>query len=95
MARCQQTKGRNAVSLIEKLTAPPVKRTPGKSIMDVWVESRPEAEQHAIITAAINPKWGHVALLNELVSEGAPKMSDTAFRQWRLKIEQGQTDEPR
>ena len=51
--------------------------------MTVWTESRPETEQAAILTAAINPEWGHVALLNTLVDEGAPAMSDTAFRQWR------------
>jgi hypothetical protein len=74
------------VDLLKKLAAPPAKRATGKSIMDVWVDSRPEVEQQAIIAAANNPAWGHVALLNALVAEGAPNMSDTAFRQWRIKV---------
>jgi hypothetical protein len=54
--------------------------------MDVWVETRTETEQAAILTAAINPEWGHVALRDALTAEGAPDMSDTAFRQWRKKV---------
>ncbi|MGW9587480.1 hypothetical protein [Microbacterium sp. NPDC055455] len=54
--------------------------------MDVWVDTRPESQQAAIRAAAINPEWGHVALLGELVAEGAPELSDTAFRQWRKKV---------
>ena len=69
--------------LISKLAAPAPSRKPPKSVMTVWVESRPESEQAAIVTAAINPEWGHVALLDALVEGGAPKMSDTAFRAWR------------
>ena len=72
--------------LIEKLAAPAPSRKPTKSGMTVWVESRPETEQAAILTAAINPEWGHVALLDTLIAEGAPKMSDTAFRQWRKTL---------
>jgi hypothetical protein len=53
--------------------------------MDVWLESRPEAEQTIILDAATNREWGHVALLKELVAEGAPEMSDNSFRQWRMK----------
>ena len=71
------------MNLIETLAAPAPSRKPGKSVMTVWVESRPETEQAAILTAAINPEWGHVALLDALIAEGAPKMSDTAFRAWR------------
>jgi len=70
--------------LISKLAAPAPSRKPGKSSMTVWVETRPESEQAAILTAAINPNWGHVALLDALTAEGAPAMSDTAFRQWRM-----------
>ena len=70
-------------NLISKLAAPAPSRKPAKSAMTVWVESRPESEQAAILTAALDPKWGHVALLGALVTEGAPKMSDTAFRVWR------------
>lgn len=73
------------MNLIEILAAPAAKKPSGKSIMDVWVESRPEAEQAAIRTAAINPEWGHVALLEKLRDAGAPEMSDTAFRAWRKK----------
>lgn len=73
------------VSLIERLAAPAQRTHQSKSIMDVWVEGRPESEQEAILTAAINPAWGHVALLRELQSEGAPEISDNSFRQWRLK----------
>lgn len=73
------------MGLVEQLAAPPVKRPEGKSIMDVWVESRSEDEQTAVLTAAVDPAWGHVALLNTLVAEGAPDMSDTAFRAWRKR----------
>ncbi|GAA5198583.1 hypothetical protein GCM10025773_11890 [Microbacterium jejuense] len=62
-----------------------MKRPAGKSVMDVWVDSRPEQEQSAILAAVTDPAWGHVVLLDELVTEGAPKMSDTAFRAWRKK----------
>lgn len=73
------------MNLIQKLAEPPVTRPLGKSVMDLWVESRSENEQAAILVAASNPVWGHVALLRELVAEGAPDISDTAFRQWRMK----------
>jgi hypothetical protein len=73
------------VDLVSKLATPPTVRPAGKSIMDVWVDSRPEPEQEAILSAARNKAWGHVALLKELVAVGAPSMSDTAFRAWRQK----------
>lgn len=73
------------MGLIDKLATPPTKRPTGKSVMDVWVETRPETEQAVILAATVNPEWGHVALLDRLVSEGAPAMSDTAFRAWRKK----------
>ena len=73
------------MGLIDRLAAPPAKYRPGRSVMDVWLESRPEGEQAVILNAASNPEWGHVALLKELVSEGAPEMSDTAFRAWRRR----------
>jgi hypothetical protein len=73
------------MGLIERLAAPPTKYRPGRSVMDVWLESRPEGEQTVILNAVANPEWGHVALLKELVSEGAPDMSDTAFRAWRRR----------
>lgn len=74
------------MDLVAKLASPPTGRPAGKSIMDVWVESRPETEREAIIAAACNKAWGHVALLKELVAEGAPSMSDTSFRVWRVKV---------
>ncbi len=74
------------MDLVSKLAAPPTGRPVGKSIMDVWVETRPETEQAAILSAARNKAWGHVALLKELVAEGAPNMSDTSFRVWRVKV---------
>lgn len=73
------------MDLIQKLAEPPVKRPEGKSIMDVWVESRKADEQSAILAAAVDSSWGHVPLLNTLVAEGAPNMSDTAFRAWRKR----------
>jgi hypothetical protein len=73
------------MGLTDRLAAPPAKYRPGRSVMDVWLESRPEGEQAIILSAAANSEWGHVALLKELVSEGAPDMSDTAFRAWRVK----------
>lgn len=73
------------MNLIETLAAPPAHRPKGKSVMDVWVETRSETERTAIRTAAVNPEWGHVALRDELVTAGAPFMSDTAFRAWRRK----------
>jgi len=76
-------KGKDVSDLIARLAAPAPSRKPAKSVMTVWVESRPDSEQAAILTAAINPEWGHVALLEALTAEGAPKMSDTAFRIWR------------
>jgi len=74
------------VDLIEKLSTPPTVRPRGKSVMDVWVETRPDTEREAILTAARNEAWGHVPLLNALTAEGAPRMSDTAFRAWRKKV---------
>jgi hypothetical protein len=74
------------VDLVSKLATPPTGRPVGKSIMDVWVDSRPTQEQEAILDAARNKAWGHVALLKELVAEGAPNMSDTSFRMWRVKV---------
>ena len=74
------------MDLVSKLATPPTGRPVGKSIMDVWVESRPEVEQAAIIAAAQAKAWGNVALLRELVDAGAPSMSDTAFRAWRVKV---------
>lgn len=79
------TRKASAVNLIEKLAAPVAKKPTSKSVMDVWVETRPATEQAAILTAAENPEWGHIALRDELVKEGAPELSDTAFRQWRRK----------
>lgn len=73
------------MGLIERLTEAPPKRQPGKSVMDAWVETRPEPEQQIILAAAVNREWGHVALLKELVAEGAPELSDTSFRVWRVK----------
>jgi hypothetical protein len=73
------------MGLIERLTEAPPKRPPVKSVMDVWLESRPEAEQKIILDAAMNREWGHVALLKELVAEGAPELSDNSFRAWRVK----------
>lgn len=72
------------MDLIEKLAAPPAKRTPTKSVIDHWLESRPESEQRAILTAAVNPEWGHVALRATLAAAGCPKLSDTSFRRWRM-----------
>ena len=74
------------MDLVSKLATPPTGRPAGKSRMDIWVDTRPEAEREAILTAARNHAWGHVALLKELVSEGAPNMSDTSFRVWRVKV---------
>jgi len=70
------------VSLIERLAAP-INTSTSKSKMDVWIETRTPTEQEAIRTAAINPEWGHVALLNELREAGAPDISESAFRKWR------------
>lgn len=53
--------------------------------MDDWLDTRPEDERKVILAAVTNPEWGHVPLLKELVSEGAPELSDTSFRNWRVK----------
>lgn len=74
------------MDLIEDLASPTTSRVPPKSIMDTWLETRPSQQQDAIRTAAVNPEWGHVALLKKLVEYGAPEMSDTAFRQWRKRM---------
>jgi hypothetical protein len=72
------------VNLIEELAAPPAKRPKGKSLIDEWLETRPEPEQQAILVAATNPQWGHIALRDTLADAGCPKLSDTAFRMWRM-----------
>lgn len=53
--------------------------------MDEWADKLPTEERDAVYNAATNPEWGHVALLRALVVEGAPDMSDTSFRSWRVK----------
>lgn len=72
-------------NLIAALAEPTRSRTPGRSIMDGWLDTRSEQEQAAIRTAAVNPEWGHVALMKQLLEYGAPELSDTAFRQWRRR----------
>lgn len=77
------------MSLIEKLATPPPRREPTKSAMDVWVESLPEAEADAVLVAAVNPEWGHTALQRELVAAGAPRLAESSFRGWRIKVGYG------
>lgn len=72
-------------SLIQKLATPPTRRQTGKSVLDVWVETLPATDQEAVLKAAGDPAWGHVALREVIVSEGAPKLSDNAVREWRYK----------
>lgn len=74
------------MNLIDALAKPTSKRASKGSVMDVWVRTRPEDEQAAILAAVVDPRWGHVQLHAELAQAGAPDMSDTAFRQWRRTL---------
>ena len=73
------------MTLSSRLASPTSGRTPVKSAVDVWADSLPETDREAVYQAARNPDWGHVALRDALHAEGAPFMSDTAFRGWRKK----------
>jgi hypothetical protein len=70
---------------LSKLANPPTRVQKGRSILDDWVDSLPATEQVAVLGAVKSPSWGHVALLNVLTEEGAPKVADTTFRAWRVK----------
>lgn len=85
MATTVQPRKAHTVSLADKLANPPARVTPGRSILDTWVDALPETEQAAVNAAIINPAWGHVALLELLKAEGAPAVADTTFGDWRRK----------
>ncbi len=74
------------MDLVATLAAPPVKNTPGRSVMDDWVDGLPEGEREAVMAAVVNPAWGHVALRDVLVDAGAPFLADTSIRMWRTKL---------
>lgn len=54
--------------------------------MDRWLESLDNAERDAVMKAIRNPEWRHVDLQAVLVDEGAPKVADTTFGDWRRKM---------
>lgn len=73
------------VAIADILANPPARLQKGRSILDDWVDSLPTAEQDAVRRAIVNPAWGHTALLEVLVAEGAPDVADTTFQSWRRK----------
>lgn len=70
--------------LIEALAAPRPADT-NKSRMDIWVDGLPEIRRRSVLSAAANPDWAHAPLLALLVENGAPDVSRTSFRDWRMK----------
>jgi hypothetical protein len=71
--------------MIEALAEPRVKTTAGKSRMDAWLDTLPEARRAAVLAAAVNRSWGHTDLLEQLREYGAPEIADTSFGAWRRK----------
>lgn len=73
------------MDLVTKLSNPPASQPIGRSSIDVWADTLTVAEREAVYQAARNTDWGHVALRDLLAAEGAPLLSDNAFRSWRVK----------
>lgn len=71
--------------LIEMLSAPPARTFTGKSRMDAWLDTLPEARREAVLSAAVDRAWGHMDLLEALRQYGAPEIADTSFGAWRRK----------
>ncbi|MEW1705971.1 hypothetical protein AB0230_01910 [Microbacterium sp. NPDC089190] len=70
---------------ISKLKTPTRGPVRNRSIYDDWIATLSTVEQDAVLEAVKDPRWGHVALLKELVSEGAPDISSSSFQAWRHK----------
>lgn len=70
---------------ISKLKTPTRGPVRNRSVYDDWINELPAVEREAVLEAVTNPNWGHVALLKELVSEGAPDISSSSFQAWRHK----------
>lgn len=71
---------------LAKLATPTRGTTRGRSIYDDWIDTLADNERAAVIAAATDRAWGHTALLEVLISEGAPKIAATSFQMWRHKI---------
>ncbi|KTS90684.1 hypothetical protein NS183_07835 [Microbacterium testaceum] len=71
---------------ITKLAAPTRGPVRNRSIFDDWLDQLPAKEREAVTAAVIDRAWGHTALLDILVSEGAPRTAATSFQNWRHKM---------
>lgn len=71
--------------MIDALATPRAKPAAGKSRMDAWLETLPEARREAVLAAAVTRDWGHTDLLELLKTYGAPDIADTSFGTWRRK----------
>ena len=74
------------MALVDALKTPPVRNTHGRSILDIWLERLTEPEQAAVLTALRDDAWRHVDLKAALEAEGAPKVADTTFGEWRRRV---------
>lgn len=72
------------VSLATRLAEPPAPKTT-QTILDRWIDSLPAADQEAVRKAILDPAWRHVDLQKVLEDEGAPKIAETTFGDWRRK----------
>ena len=71
---------------ISKLANPPAAHRQGRSVLDDWVDNLNDTERTAVLGAVRDRAWGHVALLNVLIEEGAPEVAATTFQTWRRKM---------
>lgn len=73
------------MGLIDRL-AQPAPKPAVRNRVDIWLETLTEAEQEAVKATAASRAWSHVELLEALVAEGMPEISDNAFGKWRRKM---------
>lgn len=71
---------------ISKLQTPTRGPARNRSIYDDWIDTLTTPEREAVLNAVTNRAWGHVALLDTLTSEGAPRTAATSFQAWRHKM---------
>lgn len=71
---------------ISKLKTPTRGPARNRSIYDDWIETLPTTEREAVLAAVTDRAWGHVALLDILAAEGAPRTAATSFQAWRHKM---------
>lgn len=70
---------------ISKLKTPTRGPARNRSVYDDWIDTLPTVEREAVLTAVTDRAWGHVALLNVLTEEGAPRIASSSFQAWRHK----------